>query len=137
MWKPCRTPWKDSVLTERPGDYNLFTVVICVFRLLHGLACDRGVHIVLRRPAVRAHLPRLVDDLLEFLLREALDLDGHLHSQSHIKILHAANKMYLGLDNGVLGSCRHLHVDGGSDGVHSGLEACTCLVLDQTNDKSK
>ena len=108
-----------------------------LIRLLRGLTCDCGINIVLRRPAVRANLPCLVDNLLEFLLRETLDLHVHLHSQSHIKILHAANEMYLGLDNGVLGGCGHLDVDGGGNGVHGGLEARSCLMLGMINKNSR
>jgi hypothetical protein len=104
---------------------------------LHGLTCDRGIHVILSRPAVRAYLPRLVDDLLELLFRKALDLDVHLHSESHVEILHATNEVYLGLNDGVLGGCRHLDVDGGCDGIHGGLEARSCLVLGMLNENSR
>jgi len=95
---------------------------ISATRILHSLTPNSRINIILRRPTIRAHLPRLVHNLLQILLRQPAYLDEQLDAQSHVEVFHAADEFDGGFDDRVFGGGGHFDAKGGGDGVHGGLD---------------
>lgn len=58
---------------------------------LHRLAPHARIHIPLRGPTIRTHLPRLLHHLLQLPPLQPFHLNNQFHPQSHIQILHASH----------------------------------------------